>query len=130
MSITAEIIKEFRFEAAHFLPLVPENHQCKRMHGHSYKVVIRAEGPIDEKMGWVMDLCELNHAFAPIAKQLDHQLLNEIDGLENPTGEHVALWIFQHLEKSLPLLSSVTVEATGRIAITIHKNHKNHKNRL
>lgn len=125
MSITAEIIKEFRFEAAHFLPKVPEDHQCKRLHGHSYKVVIRAEGPIDEEMGWVMDLSELNKAFAPIADQVDHRLLNEINGLENPTGENVALWIYGQLEKSLPLLSSVTVEATGRIAITIHKKNKN-----
>ncbi len=122
MSITAEIIKDFRFEAAHFLPNVAENHQCKRLHGHSYKVTIRAVGPLDEKMGWVMDLNELSQAFAPLAHKLDHRLLNEIEGLENPTGENVALWIYRHLEKSLPLLSSVTVAATGRVAITIHKD--------
>jgi len=126
VSITAEIIKDFRFEAAHFLPNVPEDHQCKRMHGHSYQVTIRAVGPIDEKMGWVMDLSELNQAFAPLANKLDHQLLNEIEGLENPTGENVALWIYRRLEKSLPLLSSVTVKATGRIAITIHKHQQNY----
>lgn len=122
MSITAEIIKDFRFEAAHFLPHVPEGHQCKRLHGHSYKVTIRAIGPIDEKMGWVMDLSDLSDAFAPLAQQLDHRLLNEIDGLQNPTGENIALWIFRRLELSLPALSSITLEATNRVAITIHKN--------
>jgi 6-pyruvoyltetrahydropterin/6-carboxytetrahydropterin synthase len=121
VSISAEITKDFRFEAAHFLPKVPESHQCHRMHGHSYKVTVRIIGPIDEEQGWVMDLYELSKAFAPITQTLDHRLLNEIDGLENPTGENVALWIFRRLEKSLPLLSSVTVEATGRIATTIHK---------
>src|SRR5438552_3845745 len=93
------------------------------MHGHSYRLTIRAIGPIDEKMGWVMDLSELNLAFAPLASQLDHRLLNEIDGLQNPTGENLALWIFRRLEKSLPLLSSITLEATNRIGITIHKNN-------
>ena len=119
MSVTAEIIKSFRFEAAHFLPNAPEGHQCRRMHGHSYKVTVRLVGPIDEKLGWVMDLCELNQAFAPLASQLDHQVLNNIDGLENPTGENITLWIYKNLRKTLPMLSSVTVKATGRIAITI-----------
>ena len=126
MPIIAEIIKKFRFEAAHYLPCVPEDHPCHRMHGHSYKVTVSVMGPIDEKMGWVMDLNELSEAFAPLAKVLDHTLLNEIEGLENPTGENVALWIFRSLEKSIPLLSSVTLEATNRIAITIHKKHTIH----
>ncbi|HXW60348.1 MAG TPA: 6-carboxytetrahydropterin synthase QueD [Myxococcota bacterium] len=121
MPIFAEIIKEFRFEAAHFLPRVPKNHQCHRMHGHSYKLTIRAHGPIDEHMGWVMDLKDLSEGFAPLAKVLDHALLNEIEGLENPTGENIALWIFKRLEKTLPWLSSVSLEATDRVAITIHK---------
>ncbi len=122
MAIHAEIAKEFRFEAAHFLPAVPESHQCHKIHGHSYRLVIRVKGPIDEKMGWVMDLAELNVAFAPLAKLLDHSLLNEIEGLENPTGEMVALWIFRKLEPGLPLISSVTLEATNRIAVTISKD--------
>ncbi len=121
MAICAEIAKEFRFEAAHFLPGVAETHQCHKIHGHSYRVVIRVKGPVDEKMGWVMDLCELNEAFAPLAKLLDHSMLNEIEGLENPTGEMVALWIFRKLEPALPMISSVTLEATNRIAVTITK---------
>lgn len=121
MAIIAEIAKEFRFEAAHFLPAVPPSHQCHKIHGHSYRLVIRLRGPIDEQYGWVMDLAELNHAFAPLAQKLDHALLNEIEGLENPTGEAVAIWIFKKLEPALPLISSVTLEATNRIAVTITK---------
>lgn len=124
MRIIAEIAKDFRFEAAHFLPRVPKEHQCHRLHGHSYRVVIRAVGPIDEKMGWVMDLHDVSEAFSPLHKILDHALLNEIEGLENPTSENVALWIYQRLATSFPQLSSVTLEATGRISVTIHKQHQ------
>ncbi len=121
MSIIAEMAKEFRFEAAHFLPNVPETHQCRKMHGHSYLVTVRAEGVIDEKQGWVMDLQELSEKFAPLLRILDHSLLNDIEGLENPTGENVAVWILTRLGAQLPELSSVTVEATGRIAVTVRR---------
>lgn len=117
----AEIAKEFRFEAAHFLPNVPETHQCHRIHGHSYRLTIRLKGPIDENLGWVLDLSDLNLAFAPLAQKLDHRLLNDIEGLSNPTGENVALWIFRQLSTTLPMLDSVTLEATNRIAVTITK---------
>jgi 6-pyruvoyltetrahydropterin/6-carboxytetrahydropterin synthase len=119
--IKVEIKKEFRFEAAHFLPRVPKEHQCHKLHGHSYKVVIAVIGPIDEHLGWVMDLNELSLAFAPLHKVLDHSLLNEVEGLSNPTSENVALWIFRNLEQELPGLSSVTLSATGRISVTINR---------
>lgn len=121
MSIIAEMAKEFRFEAAHFLPRVPPDHQCHKIHGHSYLVTIKAEGPIDEEAGWVMDLAVISRSIAPLMKVLDHSLLNEVEGLENPTGENVAVWIFKKLIKNLPQLTSVTLEATNRIAITIKK---------
>lgn len=121
MSVIAEISKEFRFEAAHFLPNVPKDHQCHRLHGHSYKLTINAKGPIDAEQGWVMDLRELSLAFAGIAQLLDHALLNEVEGLENPTGENVALWILRRLEKTVPGLTSVRLEATDRIAVTVYK---------
>jgi 6-pyruvoyltetrahydropterin/6-carboxytetrahydropterin synthase len=119
VSIIAEMAKEFRFEAAHFLPNVPKSHQCHKIHGHSYLVTLRARGVVDEKLGWVMDLTELSQAFLPLLGQLDHALLNEIEGLENPTGENVAIWIITRLGKIVPQLSSVTVKATNRIAITV-----------
>ena len=121
VSIIAEMAKEFRFEAAHFLPNVAETHQCRKIHGHSYTVTVRAEGFIDEKLGWVMDLQELSEKFAPLLKILDHSLLNDIEGLENPTGENVAIWILTRLATQMPRLSSVTVEATNRIAITVRR---------
>ncbi len=121
MSIIAEMSKEFRFEAAHFLPKVAPTHQCHKIHGHSYLVTVRAEGFINEELGWVMDLNDLSEKFAPLLKILDHSLLNNIEGLENPTGENVAVWILTRLGAQLPQLSSVTVEATNRIAITVHR---------
>lgn len=122
MAITAEIAKVFRFEAAHFLPNVPKTHQCHSMHGHSYIVTLRARGPIDRDRGWVMDLADMSQAFAPLLKTLDHALLNEIDGLENPTSENLAVFIMTRMAKIMPLLSSVSVEATDRIAITVTRD--------
>jgi len=121
VSIFAEIAKEFRFEAAHFLPNVPADHRCHNLHGHSYLVTLRAIGPIHPEHGWVMDLSHLSNSFEPILKMLDHALLNNIDGLENPTSENVAVWIFMKLLKTLPELSSVTVKATNRISVTIRR---------
>lgn len=121
MSVIAEMSKEFHFEAAHFLPHVDKNHQCHKIHGHSFLITIRAEGKIDEKMGWIMDLNEISKAISPLLETLDHSFLNDIEGLENPTSENVAVWILTRLEKSLPQLSSVTVEATNRIGITVKR---------
>lgn len=121
VSIIAEIAKEFRFEAAHFLPHVPEDHRCHNIHGHSFLVTVRAKGPIHPELGWVRDLSDISNNFAPILKMLDHALLNNIEGLENPTSENVAVWIFMKLLKTLPELSSVTLEATNRIAVTISR---------
>jgi 6-pyruvoyltetrahydropterin/6-carboxytetrahydropterin synthase len=126
MSITAEIEKVFRFEAAHFLPNVPSGHQCQNIHGHSYKVIIRATGIIGKETGWVMDLSEVSHKFEPIKNLIDHTLLNNIKGLENPTTENLALWILQEMSKTLPEISSVTVSSTDRIAVTIKREQLNY----
>jgi 6-pyruvoyltetrahydropterin/6-carboxytetrahydropterin synthase len=106
-----EIFREFTFEAAHRLPRVPEGHKCARLHGHSYRVEIRVEGPVSEGAGWVMDFGDIKTAWAPLADQLDHRYLNEVDGLENPTSENLAAWIWDRLHGSLPL-SCVTVRET------------------
>jgi 6-pyruvoyltetrahydropterin/6-carboxytetrahydropterin synthase len=123
MSIIVEISKEFRFEAAHYLPNVSKNHQCHKIHGHSYLVTLRAQGPIDPTIGWVMDLTELSLRFAPILRLLDHSLLNEIKGLDNPTSENLAVWIMCQLGKNMPELNSVTVEATNRISVTVRRKN-------
>ena len=107
-----EIFKEFGFEAAHRLPNVPEGHKCARLHGHSFRVEVHVSGPLDPRLGWVMDFADLKAAFRPLHDQLDHRYLNEIEGLENPTSENLARWIWARLLPALPGLSKVVVRET------------------
>ena len=107
-----EIFKVFTIEAAHRLPNVPENHKCRRLHGHSFRIEIRVAGPVQENAGWIMDFADIGRAFQPLYEQLDHHYLNEIEGLENPTSEHLARWIWRRLKPALPLLSEVAVRET------------------
>ncbi len=107
-----EIFKHFSIEAAHWLPNVPEGHKCRRLHGHSFQIEIHVAGPLDTKLGWVMDFADLKAAFQPVEDQLDHRCLNDIAGLENPTSENLARWIWQHLKPELSALSQVVVRET------------------
>ena len=107
-----EIYKEFTIEAAHRLPNVPEGHKCARLHGHSFHITLHVSGPVGADTGWVMDFADLSEAFRPLYAQLDHRYLNEIAGLENPTSENLARWIWQRLRPNLPLLAAVTVRET------------------
>ena len=107
-----ELIKDFRFEAAHHLPHVPQDHKCRRLHGHSFRCEIAVRGEVDEEMGWFIDYAEISAAFAPILNSLDHYYLNEIQGLQNPTSENLARWIWQRLEGKLPGLFRVTIYET------------------
>ncbi|KJV35298.1 6-carboxytetrahydropterin synthase QueD [Luteibacter yeojuensis] len=106
------IFKTFNIEAAHRLPNVPEGHKCARLHGHSFHVELHVEGPIDPVFGWVMDFGDLKAAFKPLYERLDHNYLNDIAGLENPTSENLARWIFDHLRPDVPLLCKVVVHET------------------
>jgi 6-pyruvoyltetrahydropterin/6-carboxytetrahydropterin synthase len=106
-----EIFKEFTFEAAHRLPFVPPGHKCGRLHGHSYRAEVHVTGDVDDAAGWVMDFADVKAAFAPLHDQLDHWYLNEVPGLENPTSEVLARWIWVRLSGTLPL-SSVVVRET------------------
>lgn len=112
MEKSMEIYKEFRFESAHRLPNVPAGHKCSRLHGHSFKGVIYVEGEIDERAGWIMDYGDIKEVFRPIYEQLDHNYLNDIDGLENPTSEVLAKWIWDRLKPDLPGLSRVVINET------------------
>ena len=107
-----EIFKEFTFEAAHDLPNTPDGHKCLRLHGHSFRVRIAVAGEVDPHTGWVMDFAEIKAAFAPIYKRLDHYYLNDIPGLENPTSEVIAKWIWAELKPVLPMLSEVALWET------------------
>lgn len=111
-SFSMEIYKEFTFEAAHRLPNVPEGHKCARLHGHSFMVKISVMGAVGEESGWIMDFGDLKQAFHPIWKQLDHYYLNDIPGLENPTSENIAIWIWSKLKPALPELSRIEIRET------------------
>lgn len=107
-----ELVKDFGFEAAHYLPNTPEGHKCRRMHGHSFRGEIAVRGKVDPNTGWVIDFADLKKVVAPLVARLDHYLLNEIEGLENPTSERLAIWIWNQLEPQLPQLHRVTIQET------------------
>ncbi len=116
--MTFELSKTFRFESAHRLPNVPPEHKCARLHGHSFHCDISVSGPLDPKLGWVMDYAAIKAAVKPFIEQLDHHYLNEIAGLQNPTSENLALWLWQHIAPNLPGLSAVTIRETCTTACT------------
>ena len=107
-----DIFKTFTLESAHRLPNVPAGHKCARLHGHSFRVEIHVSGPVDPQFGWVMDFADVKAAFEPLFRQLDHNYLNDVPGLENPTSENLARWIWQKLEPTLQQLSAVVVHET------------------
>ena len=107
-----ELFRDVTFEAAHRLPNVPEGHKCARLHGHSFRVRLVVRGPVDPHTGWLMDFADLKAAWAPLDARLDHRYLNEIPGLENPTSEVLARWIWRELAPTLPYLHAVEVRET------------------
>ena len=107
-----DIFKVFNIEAAHRLPNVPAGHKCARLHGHSFRVELHVRGPVGSDSGWVMDFADIKEAFGPLFEQLDHQYLNEVPGLEKPTSENLARWVWRRLKTSLPALSKVVVNET------------------
>jgi 6-pyruvoyltetrahydropterin/6-carboxytetrahydropterin synthase len=107
-----EIFKKFRIEAAHRLPNLPDSHKCSRLHGHSFRIAVHVSGEVDAETGWVMDFADIDTAFRPVFDRIDHRYLNEVEGLENPTSENLARWIWRQLQPSLPGLSAVHVYET------------------
>ncbi len=107
-----ELHRDVTFEAAHRLPHVPPGHKCARLHGHSFRIRLIVRGPVDPHTGWLMDFGDIKAAWAPFDAQLDHFYLNDIPGLENPTSEVLAKWIWDRLRPTLPQLSAVEVRET------------------
>jgi 6-pyruvoyltetrahydropterin/6-carboxytetrahydropterin synthase len=107
-----EVRKTFQIEAAHRLPHVPADHKCARLHGHSFVIEVAVRGPVDPVLGWVMDFAEVKAAFKPLFDALDHRYLNDIPGLENPTSEQLAIWVWNRLSPTLPLLFEIVVAET------------------
>lgn len=107
-----ELVKEYRFEAAHLLPHVPPGHRCARLHGHSFRIELAVYGLVDEHTGWFIDFGVLEEIMKPIIDRLDHHYLNEIPGLENPTSELLARWLWQEVRPHLPSLRAVILYET------------------
>jgi 6-pyruvoyltetrahydropterin/6-carboxytetrahydropterin synthase len=110
--VRVRLIKEYRFEAAHRLPRVPQGHKCARLHGHSFKIELAIAGPVDPKTGWFIDYGEIDGLWQPIHDRLDHNYLNEVEGLDNPTSEVLARWLWDRLKPALPALERVIVHET------------------
>ena len=106
------LTREFTFEAAHLLPRAPEGHKCRRLHGHSFRVEVTVAGDVDPVTGWLVDYGVIQGLVDPIRRELDHHYLNEIQGLENPTSEHLAAWIWKRLKPGLPSLARLVVHET------------------
>lgn len=107
-----DIFQDFTFEAAHRLPNLPASHKCARLHGHSFRARITVRGPVDPHTGWVVDFADVAAAVAPVRDRLDHSYLNDIAGLENPTSEVIAIWLWNTLEPTLPGLAAVQIQET------------------
>jgi 6-pyruvoyltetrahydropterin/6-carboxytetrahydropterin synthase len=106
------IWKEFTFEAAHLLPNVPAGHKCGRLHGHSFRVQVHIDGQLDPLLGWVMDYADIKAVVQPVITRLDHYFLNDVPGLENPTSEVIAAWLWKQLQPELPSLCRIVVNET------------------
>ena len=94
--LTTRIGRTYRFESAHHLPHLPDGHKCKNLHGHNYRVEIVRQGVPDAR-GFVQDFAEVDAEIAPLIKMVDHRLLNDVPGLENPTAEVIAAWFFERI---------------------------------
>jgi len=119
-AVITEISRQFRFEAAHRLPHVEPTHKCFRLHGHSFRVTVVVRGQLHPTLGWIVDFEALDRAWVPLGEQLDHHYLNEVDGLENPTSELIAQWIWNRLRVEGATVHSVTVHETCISACTVY----------
>ncbi len=113
-----EIVRAFTFDAAHKLTKVPPSHKCSNLHGHTFKVELHLRGPMDDKFDWIIDFGEIKQKFEPLLDQLDHHYLNDIPGLENPTSENIARWIWNQLKKDLEFLQKIVVYESPHCAAT------------
>lgn len=113
-----ELKQHFQIESARFLPHLPADHPCSRMHGHSFKIILTLKGDLDPQIGWVVDYHHISTVMQPLLKQLDHHVLNEVEGLENPTSELLAKWIYERTLKMLPALQRVTIMETSATECT------------
>lgn len=112
-----EIYREFAFDAAHFLPNVPPGHKCKDIHGHTYHIRIYIQGSPDKNLGWIIDFKELKNLITPVIDEVDHHLINNVPGLENPTAENLTIWFWQKLKPLFPSLSRIELKETPNTGV-------------
>ena len=120
------VYKKFNIESARSLPNVPESHPCYQLHGHSFKIIISIIGQINKNTGFVIDFQEIENAFNPIKKILDHSFLNKIEGLSNPTSENICIWIWDKIESSIPNICEIEIKETDSTGC-IYRGRKNGK---
>jgi 6-pyruvoyltetrahydropterin/6-carboxytetrahydropterin synthase len=120
------VYKKFNIESARSLPNVLETHPCYQLHGHSFKIIISVKGQIDKHTGFVTDFQEIENAFNPIKKILDHSFLNKIEGLSNPTSENICIWIWDKIESSIPNICEIEIKETDSTGC-IYRGRKNGK---
>ena len=104
-----EIFRDFVFDAAHRLDNLPEGHKCARVHGHTYRLTVHLAGPVGEQSGWILDFAEIKRRVEPVLSLIDHRMLNEVEGLEQPTVERIAMWLWERLSGPLPELVRITL---------------------
>lgn len=107
-----QIFKQFTFDSAHFLPNVPDGHKCKETHGHTYRLTVYIDGELDNKLGWVMDFSDMKKVIDPVIQSIDHKMLNNIPGLENPTCEIIAVWLWNKIKPGIPQLTKIELHET------------------
>ena len=118
------VYRTFRIHASRFLPNLDDNHICKRMHGHTFNITVYVNGEIDKKTGFVMDFYDIDTIFNKhIHSKVDHKVLNEVEGLDNPTSENLAKWIWDTLYPHLSILSKVTVSEDHGTGIIYSKEN-------
>ena len=107
-----ELKQQFQIDSARQLKGLPPEHPCSRLHGHTFKITLTLVGELHPEIGWVRDYHEISKTMEPLIKMLDHRILNEVEGLENPTSEHLCIWLYKKAHKLIPELTRVTVSET------------------
>ena len=120
--MTITLTKDFFFEAAQAITSFPEGHKCRQLHGHSFTVSVSVTGTVDPVTGILYDHACISQAMDPLIDQLDHRYLNDIEGLENPTIEMIAKWLWDRLAPALPELSEIVIHETPRARCSYRGN--------
>ncbi|UCC43759.1 MAG: 6-carboxytetrahydropterin synthase QueD [Candidatus Zixiibacteriota bacterium] len=111
--LKVSLTTRFRFEASHRLEHLPASHPCHNLHGHSYEVGVEVSGEVDEATGFLIDYSDLARIAGPVVRQLDHKHLNDVEGLDITSSEHIARWLWVRIKEKLPILSKITIYETG-----------------